>query len=101
MNMIELVTPGAVDQESLERLGPFLLEHGVDLVAVAAPSALERGTPVYVDADADPLEVQRRMALAHVRMLFVLDDGVVVGAVDAADLCERAESIDWALAKRP
>lgn len=93
--MSDLLSPGTGEIADVERLGRFLVEHGVDLAAAPAPADLPRGTPVYVDVRADPLEVQRRMAQAHVRMLFVLDDGVVAGVVDAAELARRAEALAW------
>jgi hypothetical protein len=80
----------------LPQLGPFLREQGVDLCIAEPPAALARGTPVYVHADADPVDVQRRMAEAHVRMLFVLDDDdVVIGIVDIWELVRRAETLPW------
>ena len=82
---------------ALPHLGSFLKDQGVDLCSAERPAALERGTPVYVDAHADPIDVQRRMAQAHVRMLFVLDEEVeeVIGIVDFRDLARRAESLPW------
>jgi CBS domain-containing protein len=81
---------------ALPHLGPLLREQGVDLCAAERPAALERGTPVFVYADADPVDVQRRMAQAHVRMLFVLnDDEVVIGIVDIWELARRAETLPW------
>ncbi|HEX2196189.1 MAG TPA: hypothetical protein VHJ76_04610 [Actinomycetota bacterium] len=93
MKMTDLMSSGGI--RDVERLGRFLVEHGVDLTAAPSPCDLARGTPVYVDVGSDPVEVQRRMAQAHVRMLFVLDDGVVAGVVDAAELARRAESLAW------
>lgn len=99
--MIDLVSPGLVDAETLRELGPLLLEQGVDLVSAPSPEALRDGTPLYVDVNADPVHVQRLIALAHVRMLFVLDRGTVVGVVDTADLCARAESLEWPTGASP
>lgn len=95
VKMTDLLFPDAREVPQDERLGRFLLDHGVDLAATPAPHRLARGTPVYVDVTADPVEVQRRMAQAHVKMLFVLDGDGVAGVVDAADLAERAESLSW------
>ena len=65
--------------------GRLLIEEGVDLLR-ADEAKLKRGTPVYVDAGADVNEVQRRMALKHIKLLPVLSDGEVVGLVDLMDL---------------
>lgn len=72
--------------------GRILLQEGVDLLA-ADDGVLKRGTPVYVDADADVNEVQRQMALRHIKLLPVLKDGEVVGLVDLVDLV-RMQSTD-------
>lgn len=93
--MTDLMSPRAAEIADLDRLGPFLIAHGVDLASIASPATLERGTPVYVDATADPVDVQRRIAQAHVRMLFVIEDDTVLGVVDAAELAERADSLPW------
>lgn len=95
MKMTDLISPLATGIADLDRLGPILLDHGVDLTSIASPATLERGTPVYVDVTADPVDVQRRIAQAHVRMLFVIENGTVVGVVDAAELTERADSLPW------
>lgn len=101
MKMTDLVSPQAMDVADLQWLGGFLLDHGVDLATTPAPEALERGTPVYVDAGADPLEVQRRMAQALVRMLFVIDSGAVIGVVDTAELTRRSDSLPWPVGPLP
>jgi CBS domain-containing protein len=72
--------------------GRILLEEGVDLLA-ADLAGLKRGTPVYVSADADVNDVQRRMAMKHIKLLPVLKDGDVVGLVDLVDLV-RMQSED-------
>jgi len=82
-------------RDATPHLAPLLRKHGVDLCAAPAPAALERGTPVYVTADADPIEVQRRMVQAHVRMLFVLDGDAVKGTIDIGELASRAEDLAW------
>ncbi len=101
MKMADLISSEEMGIEDVERLGRFLLDHGVDLATTPAPEALERGTPVYVDAGADPLEVQRRMAQALVRMLFVLDSGAVIGVVDTAELTRKADSLPWPVGPLP
>jgi len=75
-----------------EGAGRILLDEGVDLLA-ADSTSLKRGTPVYVDAGADVNEVQRQMALKHIKLLPVLKDGEVVGLVDLVDLV-RMQSQD-------
>lgn len=95
MKMTDLMTPHAVETGDPHSLGALLLEHGVDLASFPSPARLERGTPVFVDASADPVDVQRRMAEGHVRMLFVVDEGKVIGTVDLAVLSERAEALPW------
>lgn len=74
--------------EALEWLGRALIEEGVDLLA-AEQSQLGRGTPVYAHHDADVIEVQRLMALNHIRMLPVVEDGCVVGIIDLVELAQR------------
>jgi CBS domain-containing protein len=68
-----------------EGAGKILLEEGLDLLE-ADSALLKRGTPVYVDAGADVTEVQRQMALKHIKLLPVLRGGEVVGLVDLVDL---------------
>ncbi len=63
----------------------LLRDEGVDLMAVDG-AALERGTPVFVEATADLTEVQRRMARNHIRRLPVLSNGTLIGVVDLVDL---------------
>ena len=54
---------------------------------MTAPSSeLDRGTPVYVEAGADVNEVQRRMAMSHIRSVPVVDQGYLLGLVDLMDL---------------
>jgi CBS domain-containing protein len=65
--------------------GRLLLDEGVDLLAADA-SRLKRGTPVYVHVDADMDQVQRQMALKHIKLLPVIDGDEVVGLVDLVDL---------------
>ncbi|MFN2491006.1 MAG: CBS domain-containing protein [Actinomycetota bacterium] len=63
----------------------LLRAEGVDLIA-ATPCELGRGTPVYVEAGAPVVDVQRRMAENHIRSIPVLDDDQVVGVVDLVEL---------------
>jgi CBS domain-containing protein len=74
--------------ETLKWLASLLRNEGLNLMA-ATTSELERGTPVYVEADADLDEVQRRMARNHIRRLPVVDNGHLVGVIDLVDLALR------------
>lgn len=83
---------GRVDSSSttLSWLAELLRDEGIDLME-ASDGALRRGTPVYVDADADVVEVQRRMAESHIRRLPVVKDGQLVGIVDLLDLAQMED----------
>lgn len=69
-------------------LASLLGQEGVNLMDVTEEQ-LKRGTPVYVEANSDVLEVQRRMAHHHIRMLPVLAEGAVIGVVDLVELAQR------------
>lgn len=71
-------------------LANLLSDEGVNLMDVTAEQ-LKRGTPVYVEAHSDVLEVQRRMAHHHIRMLPVLAGGAVIGVVDLVELAQRED----------
>ena len=47
---------------------------------------LRRGTPVYVRGNADVVEVQRVMALKHIRHLPVIEGDRIIGIVDLMDI---------------
>jgi CBS domain-containing protein len=79
--------------EAFQWLASLLRSEGVDL-ETADCSDLQRGTPVYVEAKACVLEVQRRMAENHIRSLPVLDSGEVVGFVDLVDLALTTDLAD-------
>lgn len=96
MQISELVSPVGSDAPVLHYLGGFIRRHGVDLCSDGAPQTLPRGTSVFVNADADPIEVQRRMAETHVRSVVVLSGDDVLGIVDLVALADGAE--EWALA---
>ncbi len=84
----EVITSKAwVDPSSdtLEWLASLLQTEGVDLMR-ATFTELQRGTPVYVDGEADVLEVQRLMARNHIRNLPVVSAGSVIGIVDLLEL---------------
>lgn len=63
----------------------LLRDEGKDLME-AEQDELRRGTPVYANAEASLGEVQRRMALNHIRMLPVLGEDSVIGILDLVDL---------------
>jgi CBS domain-containing protein len=73
------------DSDTLEWLAELLHSEGVDLMA-ATFIQLQRGTPVYVDGEADVLEVQRLMARNHIRSLPVVQDDRVIGIIDLLEL---------------
>ncbi|HJR44093.1 MAG TPA: hypothetical protein VJ927_00655 [Actinomycetota bacterium] len=88
----EVVTPGPWASEgssdTMEWLASLLRDEGVDLMDVTEEQ-LKRGTPVYVQASSDVVEVQRQMAMHHIRVLPVLSDGALIGAVDLLELAAR------------
>lgn len=69
-------------------LARLLVTEGVDLMA-AAGSELARGTPVYARADAEVVEVQRAMALNHIRLLPIVKEDEVIGVLDLVELAMR------------
>lgn len=71
--------------ETLKWLARLLRDEGTDLMT-ASCSELERGTPVYVEAGADVNEVQRRMAMSHIRRVPVVEKGHLLGLIDLLDL---------------
>lgn len=80
-----LTTPAGAAGEALASLARLVRDEGVDLLDARCVE-VARGTPVYVDAAADVLAVQRRMAECHVRRVLVVRDDDVVGIVDLVDL---------------
>jgi predicted transcriptional regulator len=66
-------------------LAHLLEREGIDIMD-ATFLQLRRGTPVYVSADADLLEVQRLMARYHIRSLPVVRARCVVGILDLVEL---------------
>jgi CBS domain-containing protein len=79
--------------EAFRWLAGLLRREGTDLLETTS-SPLERGTPVFVDAAACVLEVQRLMASNHIRSLPVVDAGEVIGFVDLVELALTADLSD-------
>jgi len=97
MGLNQIVSPSWTEIKRYPSFAGLLREHGVDLERIDPHELpLERGTPVYVEVDADPEVVQRRMILGHIRLLFVLEDLRVIGAIDLIDLINQAGEIAWA-----
>lgn len=71
--------------ESLEWLVKLLRDEGMDLLK-ADPKKLARGTPVFVEASAPVLDVQRVMAQNHIRFLPVVKKEQVIGIADLVEL---------------
>jgi len=82
--------------DGLEWLASLLQSEGVDLMC-ATFTELRRGTPVYVDGEADVLEVQRLMARNHIRSLPVVSAGSVVGVIDLLELAMMDEDLQPAI----
>ncbi len=85
--------------ESLEWLVKLLRDEGVDLLDLD-PKKLSRGTPVFVEAKAPILDVQRLMAQNHIRFLPVVKNDQVIGIVDLVELAladlEPGETVEAA-----
>ena len=75
-----------------EWLARLLCAEGVDLMTASADQ-FERGTPVYVQADADVAATQRLMASYFIRVLPVVRDGLFVGIVELDELRPRQADI--------
>jgi CBS domain-containing protein len=83
------------EMTEIDGLGVLIRAQGLNLDAGADPCSIERGTPLYVDENADASRVLRRMAEAHVRFLFVVSSTAVVGVVDIREIVERAAALVW------
>jgi CBS domain len=70
---------------TLEWLAEFLHREGVNLMDLC-PQDFERGTPVYVDARADIVEVQRLMARNHIRTLPIVESDRLLGVLDLVEV---------------
>jgi CBS domain-containing protein len=79
--------------DGLEWLASLLQTEGVDLMC-ATFTELQRGTPVYVDGDAEVLEVQSLMARNHIRSLPVVSAGSVIGIIDLLELAMMDEDLE-------
>jgi CBS domain-containing protein len=93
MHVGEVVASGSwmdPSSETLRWLARLLRDEGIDLMT-AEDADLRRGTPVYVQAEADLHEVQRRIARNHIRRLPVINNGSLAGVVDLVELALRAE----------
>jgi CBS domain-containing protein len=92
VDLTDVVTPGPWESggstETVDWLASLLRADGVNLSEVTAEQ-LRRGSPVYVEASADLVEVQRLMAFHHIRLLPVLRDGTLIGVVDLVQLAAR------------
>lgn len=96
MDVHEIVSRPWAEIMKFPSFAHLLREHGVDLARVDPVEVpTPRGTPVFAEADADAETIQRRMVLAHVRLLFVLDGDRVLGAIDLVDLIDRAGEAAW------
>jgi hypothetical protein len=97
MTIEDLLSDPWNDLASLTTLGPLIRANGVDLCADDLSSRVDRGTPLYVRAaNADPVVVQRRMALVHAKLVFVLDtDNKLIGVIDFWNLATRSEELAW------
>jgi CBS domain-containing protein len=88
----EVVTPGPwgddATSSTMTWLAKLLIDEGMNLMDITEDQ-LKRGTPVFVEASADVVEVQRRMARHHIRMLPVLSKGALIGVVDIVELARR------------
>ena len=94
--VIDLISEHWVEVTEIDGLADLLEAYGVDLGAVDGdPAVIQRGTPLFIHEDADSSAVVRRMAEAHVKLLFVLGGRGVIGVVDIDDLIERAAIEAW------
>ncbi len=76
------------DTDGFGWLEKLLTEEGHDILT-AEDGSMVRGTPVYARADADAIEVQRRMAQFHIRNLPVVKDGHVIAILDLVELAQH------------
>jgi CBS domain-containing protein len=84
-----MITEAPAQSHTMDWLAKLLSDDGVNLMGITEDE-LARGTPVYVEAHVDAVEVQRRMARFHIRRLAVIGEGTLVGIVDLVELA-RAE----------
>jgi CBS domain-containing protein len=79
-----------VPGRELAGLVALLRREGIDLATIQ-DCEMVRGTPVYVEADADLVQVQKMMARCHIRSVPVLRDDRVVGFLDLVELAGRED----------
>jgi hypothetical protein len=80
----------SADAPQILELGNVLKTQGANLMTTPL-ACLSRGTPVYVEADADLLIVQRRMVEALARFVPVLDGSKLLGLVDLVELARISD----------
>lgn len=79
-----------ISSTELSNLVALLRSEGSDLSSIE-DCEMVRGTPVYVEADADLFEVQKMMARCHIRSVPVLSGERVVGFLDILELAGRED----------
>jgi hypothetical protein len=70
----------------------LLLREGTDLSTVGGDE-IPRGTPVYAEASADAIELQRAMARNHVWSLFVITSEEALATVSILDFALRVDDL--------
>lgn len=95
-----MITEAPAQSDTMDWLARLLSDEGVNLMEISE-DALARGTPVYVEAHVDAVEVQRRMARFHIRRLAVIGDATLVGIVDLMDLARSEIGPDRSGADEP
>jgi anti-anti-sigma regulatory factor len=81
-----------LDDDTIRWLVRLLYEEGTDLSRIG-DRPLPRGTPVYTEATADVIEIQRAMARNHVRTLFVIQAQDALATVNIVNLALLIEAL--------
>jgi anti-anti-sigma regulatory factor len=81
-----------LDADTTRWLVRLLYEEGTELSRIG-DRPLPRGTPVYTEATADVIEIQRAMARNHVRTLFVIEAQDALATVNIVDLALLIEAL--------
>jgi hypothetical protein len=81
-----------LDADTTRWLVRLLYEEGTELSRIG-DRPLPRGTPVYTEATADVIEIQRAMARNHVRTLFVIQAQDALATVNIVDLALLIEAL--------